>query len=296
MVFWPPGPLLMERKKGGFVQKKGKVSTVFGLMLAAALLLALAACGSTGTGGDETEEGNVVTTESGLVYEQLEKGDGPQPQVGDLVSVHYRGTLENGTEFDSSYSRGEPITFPLGRGAVIQGWDEGIAMMNEGGKARLTIPPELGYGERGAGGVIPPNATLIFEVELVSVRAGAPAAPAEVQASDYVVTDSGLKYYDLEVGDGPSPAQGQTAVVHYTGWLEDGTKFDSSLDRGQPFSFVLGTGGVIKGWDEGVATMKVGGQRQMVIPPELGYGERGAGNVIPPGATLIFEVELLEIQ
>ena len=180
---------------------------------------------------------------------------------------------------------------------VIAGWDEGIALMKEGGKARLTIPPELAYGEQGAGDVIPPNATLIFEVELVSVRAGAPAAPAEVEASEYVVTDSGLKYYDLEPGDGPSPQEGQTAVVHYTGWLEDGTKFDSSLDRGEPFAFVLGAGRVIKGWDEGVATMKVGGRRQLVIPPDLAYGAGGAGGgLIPPNATLIFEVELIEIR
>jgi peptidylprolyl isomerase len=281
---------------GGFVREERIVNTALSLTMAAALLLALVACGPTMDSTGESAEGGVITTESGLKVEELEEGAGALPQPGDIVSVHYRGTLQDGTEFDNSYNRGEPISFVLGRGMVIPGWDEGIALIKEGGKARLTIPPELAYGEQGAGDVIPPNATLIFEVELVSVRAGAPAAPAEVEASDYVVTDSGLKYYDLDSGDGPSPQEGQTVVVHYTGWLEDGTKFDSSLDRGDPFSFVLGAGRVIQGWDEGVATMKVGGSRQLVIPPNLGYGERGAGEVIPPNAILIFEVELLEIQ
>jgi peptidylprolyl isomerase len=109
-------------------------------------------------------------------------------------------------------------------------------------------------------------------------------------------TPSGLKYTDLVVGSGAQPQAGQTAVVHYTGWLLDGTKFDSSKDRGQPFSFPLGRGQVIKGWDEGVATMKVGGKRVLIIPPDLGYGARGAGGVIPPNATLKFEVELLDLR
>jgi peptidylprolyl isomerase len=109
-------------------------------------------------------------------------------------------------------------------------------------------------------------------------------------------TASGLQYTDTKVGTGASPQAGQTAVVHYTGWLMDGKKFDSSKDRGQPFQFVLGRGQVIKGWDEGVATMKVGGTRTLIVPPELGYGARGAGGVIPPNATLKFDVELLEIR
>ena len=109
-------------------------------------------------------------------------------------------------------------------------------------------------------------------------------------------TPSGLKYMELKEGTGATPKKGQTVEVHYTGTLEDGTKFDSSRDRKQPFDFQLGQGQVIKGWDEGISTMKVGGRRQLIIPPELGYGARGAGGVIPPNATLIFDVELLKVR
>jgi peptidylprolyl isomerase len=113
---------------------------------------------------------------------------------------------------------------------------------------------------------------------------------------DWILTPSGLRYQELQPGKGASPQRGQTAVVHYVGTLANGKKFDSSYDRNQPFSFRVGVGQVIKGWDEGVATMKVGGKRRLQIPPELGYGDRGAGGVIPPKATLYFDVELLAIQ
>lgn len=111
-----------------------------------------------------------------------------------------------------------------------------------------------------------------------------------------VTLPDGLKYTDDQVGTGAEATTGKTAVVHYTGWLSNGTKFDSSKDRGQPFSFPLGGGRVIKGWDEGVVGMKVGGKRTLIIPPELGYGARGAPGAIPPNATLKFEVELLDVR
>lgn len=130
-----------------------------------------------------------------------------------------------------------------------------------------------------------------------AAKASPTAAPKEpIKLNNPTTTASGLKYEDKVVGTGASPQKGQSVTVHYTGTLVDGTKFDSSRDRGEPFKFVIGVGDVIKGWDEGVATMKVGGKRLLYIPAALGYGSRGAGAVIPPNADLIFEVELLGIK
>jgi FKBP-type peptidyl-prolyl cis-trans isomerase len=122
------------------------------------------------------------------------------------------------------------------------------------------------------------------------------AATTATAAAKEITMPNGLKYEDLKVGDGQLAETGMTAQVHYTGWLTDGTKFDSSVDRGQPFSFKLGAGQVIRGWDEGVKGMRVGGKRKLTIPPDMGYGAAGAGGVIPPNATLIFDVELLGLQ
>lgn len=124
---------------------------------------------------------------------------------------------------------------------------------------------------------------------------GAPTAPAKTSGKP-TTTKSGLKYWELKKGTGATAKSGDSVKVHYTGWLTDGKKFDSSLDRGSPFEFKLGAGMVIKGWDEGVAGMKVGGKRQLRIPAELGYGERGAGGAIPPNAELVFDVELLGVN
>ncbi|MBX9925985.1 MAG: FKBP-type peptidyl-prolyl cis-trans isomerase [Hyphomicrobiaceae bacterium] len=147
-------------------------------------------------------------------------------------------------------------------------------------------------------------ASRVAAVLVASTLAAAMVAPASAQTTGKPVTEtttaSGLRITDTVVGTGASPKTGQTCVMHYTGWLyvngEKGKKFDSSVDRGQPFEFPIGTGRVIKGWDEGVATMKVGGKRTLIIPADLGYGARGAGGVIPPGATLMFDVELLGVK
>ena len=128
-----------------------------------------------------------------------------------------------------------------------------------------------------------------------ALNAMAPGA-SDAATSQEVTTPSGLKYQDVKQGTGDVATAGKNVSVHYTGWLTNGTKFDSSKDRGQPFEFPLGGGRVIRGWDEGVQGMKVGGVRKLTIPPELGYGARGAGGVIPPNATLVFEVELLGVK
>ncbi|HEY8161847.1 MAG: FKBP-type peptidyl-prolyl cis-trans isomerase [Methylocystis sp.] len=140
-----------------------------------------------------------------------------------------------------------------------------------------------------------------FVAAIFAATAGLALAPATVRAEpETTLTASGLKYIDAKPGKGASPKIGQTVTVHYTGWLyvngAKGKKFDSSHDRGEPFEFPLGMGQVIKGWDEGVETMKVGGKRTLIIPPELGYGARGAGGAIPPNSWLIFDVELLGVK
>lgn len=139
-------------------------------------------------------------------------------------------------------------------------------------------------------------ALLILGLLFSSPLMAAESEKMSAQKEKAVKTASGLEYVDEVEGKGASPKKGQTVIVHYTGWLTDGKKFDSSRDRNEPFAFQIGVGQVIPGWDEGVMTMKVGGKRKLTIPPDLGYGKRGAGGVIPPNATLLFDVELIDIK
>ncbi len=364
-----------------------------------------------------------TTTASGLKITVLKAGEpGTEPKQDDKVEVHYTGTLENGTKFDSSVDRGQPFSFTLGRGQVIKGWDEGVALMTVGSKVRLWIPWRLAYGERGRPPKIPGKANLIFEVELLSVKRvpkftkpdpekqtvtksglkyevleagkgdtvradqgvtmnfvlwnkfgnllissaqagtkmkGAVAVlpgmslgptkppflkeavqlmqpggrylfevppalcwgdknigrvlPAnsttiweltlenvheipkfEMSPDDKVkTTESGLKYETIREGAGKSPKKASKVKVHYTGWLTDGTLFDSSHGRGETIEFRLSQ--VIPGWTEGVQLMKEGGCARFTIPGKLAYGERGAPPTIPPNATLVFFIELIEV-
>ena len=241
------------------------------------------------------EEG-FTTTESGLKYAILEPGGSEMPQAGQVVSVHYTGWLEDGTEFDSSISRGEPITFPFDQGGLIEGWLEAMRLLHQGDKVRLIIPSDLAYGDTGSPPTIPGGATLVFDLELVEISEGAPEAPTEVAADDYQETASGLKYYDMVVGDGASPEPGKVVTMHFTLWLEDGTMLGSSLNTGQPVQVQVGSGQLFEGWEEGLLGMQVGGSRQLVIPPELAFGETGTPDgVIPPNATITLEMELLDV-
>ncbi len=241
-------------------------------------------------------EADLTSSDTGLKYYDITQGDGIEATTNSRVYTDYTIWVktDNGYEYVASSLGTQPFDFVLGRlDSVFPGWDEGTTGMKVGGKRLLVIPSELGLGEQSMG-AIAPNSDLAMEIELVEVKE--PRTPTKVDEADFITTDSGLKYYDLVPGTGEMPTAGQVVVVHYTGWLEDGTQFDTSVDTGQPFRFQLGLGNVIPGWDEGVATMKVGGKRQLIIPPDLAYADLGSGNVIPPNATLIFEVELLEIQ
>lgn len=345
-------------------------------------------------------------TASGLAWGVLNKGgDEAPPTAEDVVEVHYTGWLTDGTKFDSSRDRGEPTRFPLN--GVIKGWTEGLQLMHPGARYKFVIPPELGYGADGAPGAIPPNATLVFDVELLKVTRMPKLRPANpdkqktapdgikyevVQAGtgaqcgaqdgvslryaiwkangelfdcsarhddqklsgtattlpfqflkDLVVgckvgqilrvevpkglfpnagddsvweieltsvadvpafracdpaktvtTQSGLQYEVIEMGSGDSPKATDTVVALYTGWLTDGTMFDSAHARGTPAEFPLNR--VIKGWTEGLQLMKPGGKFLFTIPGDLAYGARGREPTIPKNATLVFLVELVAVK
>lgn len=226
------------------------------------------------------DDPNTVKTASGLKYVDIVAGTGATPASKDLVTINFTATLQDGTIIGASSQRGGPADFPLEAVAKeLPGWAEGMSTMKVGGTRKLVIPPELAYGAQGAGnGVIPPDATLIFTVELLNTR-----PMPEVKIEDKVV------------GTGAAAAAGMTVTVNYTGTLTDGKVFDSSVGK-EPFVFVLGIGQVIPGWDQGLLGMKVGGKRTLTIPPELAYGSQGAGSTIPPNATLIFDIDLLDVK
>ncbi len=226
----------------------------------------------------------------GLSYIDSTLGQGPVADETSYVVVNYSGYLWEADEhgkmgkgkmFDSSKSEGRgPIDFPLGTGMVIEGWEKGLPGMAVGGKRSLLCTPEVAYGEQGRPPVIPPSATLFFDVELLEL----PKVKVEI----------------LEEGTGPVAQIGDKVSVDYTGWLwvdgAKGTQFDSSIGRGRPHQFMLGFRQVIAGWDRGIEGMKVGTKARLIIPPVMGYGARGSGNRIPPNSTLCFDIELVGIE
>ncbi len=231
---------------------------------------------------------------SGVEYAIVRAGQGLPLETGMNIKVLYNGFLEDGTLFDSSFERGLPIEFVLGRGMVIAGWEQGLAQLRVGDRARIWIPHHLAYGERGRG-PIPAKANLIFDVEVVDAFKPQVPIPFETEGKPVQKTESGLGIIMVEQGSGPLPQAGMTLLVHYSGYLENGTLFDSSVQRGEPIRFVLGANQVISGWDQGLALMGKGGKARLIIPPHLGYGDREIGP-IPASSTLIFDIELIDFE
>jgi len=251
------------------------------------LCAVLAACGS----GEKT-----WMTESGVQITELVVGEGTGPPLrGDLVIMQYDAWYLDGKKFDSTYDRGQPFSFRMGFGRIPQGWEEGMSTMRKGGKRRLIIPPELAFGTEGRGGLVPPETWIKVEVELVDLGPGTPIPPRVSHANlEFVKTESGLIYADIAVGLGDSPKPGQSIGLRYSGFLEDGTLFDSSYIEGPPVARRFTDEAIIKGWMEGIRTMKKGGMRKLLVPPELAYGAEADPPRVPPNATLEFDIELFD--
>jgi FKBP-type peptidyl-prolyl cis-trans isomerase len=229
------------------------------------------------------------------VYDE-KVGTGKPAMVGSVLKTHYTGWLLSGRKFGSSKDMGKPLSVVMGAGKMIKGWEVGLEGMREGGVRWFRISPAMGYGAT-AYSMIPSNSTLIYRVELVSSEVDdAVIANMDFFPDTTTLTfengPEGLRYAVIKQGEGEPAQKGNVAKVHYTGWLTNGYKFDSSRDRGQVFGFTLGAGRVIRGWELGVQGMLPGEKRILVVPPGLGYGARGAGP-IPGGSTLIFAVEYL---
>lgn len=234
--------------------------------------------------------------ENGVQYWDEKVGAGTQATQGTRIQTHYTGWIASGRKFSSSKDFGKPLTTILGGGRLINGWEVGLDGMMPGTVRWLKISPSMGYGAKSYS-TIPPNSTLVFRVEMLNVEVDEALAETmdffpDVEKLDLKDGPEGLKYSIIREGQGEPIHAGENARVHYTGFLSDGKKFDSSRERGQIFNFPLGKGNVIRGWDLGVEGMLPGEKRVLVIPPELGYGNRGGGP-IPSNATLVFVVEYM---
>jgi FKBP-type peptidyl-prolyl cis-trans isomerase len=271
----------------------------------------------------EANKITVAPLESGLFFMETAKGNGKKPKDTDIVKVHFKVSDLEGRVFFSSFDQGEPMRWEAGKVFDNPGATEALKMMSVGSKASIIVPSSIGFGEQGRGQMVQPFTTLLYDLEMVGFQSKADydkekaAEQLKVEAtkekaktdemgnlSKYIKgnnistkpTASGLYYIETLAGTGEKPVAGKKVTVHYTGTLLDGTKFDSSVDRGQPFEFVLGQGQVIQGWDEGIAMMKKGGKAKLIIPSAIAYGPDGRMPSIPPSATLIFEVELIDFK
>jgi peptidylprolyl isomerase len=257
----------------------------------------------------------VQPSASGVYYMETLKGKGKVPEKDDFVQVHFTVSLLTGEKIFSTRDMGKTEEFQFGSKYENAGFQEAVGMMSKGGKAEALVPSGMAFGPTGAGDLIQPYTSLHYELEIVDIQtpaqheANKKAEAQKMQSEEsrllgkYLAESgistkpqaSGLIYIERQKGTGPRAISGNKVQVHYIGKLLDGSIFDSSYDRGQPFEFTLGRKAVIDGWDEGIALMNESGKATLVIPSKLAYKDRGAGDRIPPYATLIFEVELVKI-
>ena len=257
-----------------------------------------------------SQKNEVVTLDSGLKYFDDSLGTGREVMTDELVTVHFSGwviqdtsnlfsdwtneELRKAAMIGNSKLRNQPVKFVVGTNSFIKGVDEAVIGMKIGGIRTIIIPSDLAYGEEGIG-PIPPNSDLKLVVELLDVKERIVVEMWDVDSTKLKTTESGLQYSIITEGEGETADSGNVVTVHYSGFLLDGTKFDSSVERDDPFNFLLGMGQVIPGWEEGLKLMKKGSKSRLVIPPELGYGGLSVGT-IPPNSILIFDVELVDMQ
>lgn len=246
---------------------------------------------------------NAIKADMGYYYVKDKSTKGDSPVMGDSVMLHYTGSLlKTGKVFDTSKTKGRsPLKVAVGVGQVFPSWDNAILSMVKNEKRTLILPPELGFGMRGRPPQIPPNSFLVFELELIDFSASKISKMIDKIKDKWPKaskTKSGMYYVVQKKGaDSNTPSVGDTVTAHYTGTLLDtGAKFDSSVDRKQPFQFNVGRGQVIQGWDEAFLAMSKGEKRTIILPPQLAYGPDGRPPQIPPNSFLVFDVELLDFK
>ena len=259
-----------------------------------------------------SKEPEVITLKSGLQYLDDSLGTGREAKADNLVSIHFKGWMvpkDTASELFSDWTtdqskgmlslgdskmRNQPVKFILNSGSFIKGTDEGIVGMKTGGIRTIIIPSKLAYGEAGIG-FIPPNTDLKVVVELLEVKDKVVAEMWKVDSTLFKTTPTGLKYAIISQGNGPAIELNKTVTIHYSGYLLNGTIFDSSVERDEPIMFVVGQGQVMPGWDEGMQLLKKGDIARFIIPPQLGYGEMQLEK-IPANSTLIFDTEVIDVK
>ena len=270
-------------------------------ILAVLLLFYFAGC---------SQKPNVVTLKSGLQYADDTTGTGRLVKMGDLVTLQFSAwVIKDSTNLFKDWNKDStrvsyligttslrkvPIKFLLGNDSFIKGSDEGMVGMKVGGTRTIIIPSELAYGKQGIG-PIPPNSSLKVQIEMVNAKEPVNVKEWDVDSTKIKTTKDGLKYAILKEGTGANADSGNVVTVNYSAYLLNGQKFDSSVEREEPFTFRLGMHSVIEGWEEGLKFLNKGAKARLIIPPSLGYGERAVGK-IPPNSTLIFDVEMVDIK